>query len=539
MVAARDAFLADADRADVDVLSADGYGTFSARRVRYRFLEAVYSQNAFKADVTIPTRFEPEVGREAYTFIRDVLGIGYGLGEFHATHLMGGSLDPAAGDGRTVPSALPILMPAGLDGATEAAVRAALASLFKHSNWGTKKDLVSHLGATLGDCFVEAADDFRSDRDFARNRVRLNVVHPSRVRSLVKDPEDNVQEYEYEYAAQDDVDPRRTVTYNERCWKDDRTGLVWYRTYKERKAYAWPGNPEAGKAEWSVPYTFIPLVHVQHKDVGLGWGQAEVEPALVGWRELADLCSCMTDWARRALHSPHLIAGSGGPTTTTVLTEVNTDGRTRDKSPFFYVTNPQAHSDSLLSPLPVGELTEYLRELRQKQREDYPEIALQVLQTTGTPSGESIRRAREPAAAKVRKRRESYNGPSERIFKMALSMMAVREYPQAHGLDAGAYGRDELQFKIGPTPVFGLDPIEAMEEKRAKFEAMKMAVDGGQPLEFVMAEFGYNEDEIARMTGARDRAAVAQLAAMRAAQAQALSDLGGPDGDEAGVGVEQ
>jgi len=484
-------------------------------------LEAVYNQNAFKADVTIPGRFDPDPGLETYTYIRDVLGIGYGLGEFHATHLMGGSLDPAAGDGKGTPSALPILMDA-----ENPTVRAALAALWKPSNWGTKKDLVSYLGATLGDCFIEAVDDPGIGPP-ATGRVRLNVVHPGRVRSVEKDAEDNVQGYEYEWTEKDDTDPGRTVTYNEKCWKDGAT--VWYRTYKDRRAYAWPGNPQPGEAEWSVPYSFVPLVHVQHKDIGLGWGQAEVEPALVGWREISDLCSCMTDWCRRALHSPHLVAGMGSPTSQTVITSVDDDGRSRDKSPFLYSSNPQSHSDSLLLPLPVGEVTNYLKELRQKQREDYPEIALQVLQTAGTPSGESIRRAREPAGAKVLKRRQAYLGPSEHIFKMALSIMAVRGYSGAGGLSPESFHAGEMDFRIGPTPVFGLDPIEQMQEKLAEFQAMQAATLAGIPIEFTMLQFGYDSRQVADMIAARDAAAVAGLANMRASQAAALTDLNSAD----------
>ncbi len=521
------------DEAEIDVLSPEGYGAFSARRSAYAFLTSAYNQEAFREQADVPDRFKGPDQAELYAYIRDILGIAYALGEFYTTYLQGGPLDPAMGDGVAEPSALPILFGSAVPEASVLAVRGALAELMMRSNYAVKKDLVSYLGSSLGDVFIEARDDF------AARRMRLNVMHPGRVKRCEKDEEGNVQEYEYEWKEKHPERPGFTCTYSEIA---RRAGdVVQYQTYLDRRPYAWQGNPTKGGVplrEWEVSgFGFVPLVHVQHKDVALGWGQAEVQNALSMWREVSDLGCCLTDWARRALHSPHLVAGSQAPgelPTGTRTTQVDETEGTRDRSSFMFVTNPQAHADPLLTPMPVNGLVEYLELLMRKQRQDYPEISLQNVNTAGTVSGETIRRAREPAAKKVRQRRQSYHGPTAAVMKMALTMGGVLGYRGYEGITIDSYNRGELDFRIGPTEVFDRDPQEDMDEKVKKFTAIKTATDSGLPLEFVLREFGYSEEVIAATLAEKETAQARSLQVMRESQALALADLN-PDPAEAAV----
>lgn len=184
MLAAKQAYFAPDT---IDVRGLDGYGTFPVRKLRYKFLEAVANQDAFRSTQDWPEKFKSNQGMYRYT--RDVLGIGFQLAEFWATHLQGGALDPDAGNGKgEIASALPILMKK-----ESPAVRFALAELWKRSNWPTKKDVFTRLGATLGDVFIEAVNDTE------KGRIRLNVVNPGRVRWVDPDAEGNIQGYCYEF----------------------------------------------------------------------------------------------------------------------------------------------------------------------------------------------------------------------------------------------------------------------------------------------------------------------------------------------------
>lgn len=487
----------------VDLLSSDGFGTFKSRNIRYKFLDAVYHQEAFRNEVDWPERFRSQT--DEYAYIRDQGGIGYQLGEFYSVHMVGGNLDKKAGDGRNVPSAVPIMMDV-----ERTNVRAGLAELWKRSNFGIKKDLITRTGATLGDVFIEVSDDV------VKGRVRLKFVHPSRVLTVEEDDEGNVQAYQYQYKL---VDPSGKtnwlVTYREEGTRLD-ADTVQYRTFKDDNLYAWPGNPGA---IWTVPLPFIPLVKIQHKDMGIGWGEAEVAPSLSDWRELSDMGSCLTDWCRRALHSPHLISGMKKPEAADV------EQYNRDEPAFLYSANPASSSKSLLVPLPVDGVSNHYWKMRDKMMSDYPELALQILQQHGNASGEAIRRAREPAQGKVHARRQTYLEGFERAFKMALHIAGVKGYKHYENINESSFENGELDFWIGTTAMFGVDPMDVLAEKERRFAAMKVATDAGLPRRAVLREFGYDAQTIAQIESDAEAEGQANLARVQANQRFALADI--------------
>jgi hypothetical protein len=48
---------------------------------------------------------------QLYSYIRSIYSPAYRLGEFWASHILGGMLDPDAGDGKAKASAMPIVIP--------------------------------------------------------------------------------------------------------------------------------------------------------------------------------------------------------------------------------------------------------------------------------------------------------------------------------------------------------------------------------------------------------------------------------------------
>jgi hypothetical protein len=97
------------------------------------------------------------------------------LGTFYQTHLMGGSIDPLAGDGSKTPSALPILT-------DNAALRPAIARLWRDSNWQIKKNVLALQGTVNGDVGIEVVDDP------IKGRVYLEVVHAGKLSEIEYDP---------------------------------------------------------------------------------------------------------------------------------------------------------------------------------------------------------------------------------------------------------------------------------------------------------------------------------------------------------------
>ncbi len=169
------------------------WGDWKSRQIRYRLLWAFYEQNAFRDVQGWPQQFRATYG--LYEGVRDLFGVAHQLGEFWPTHLQGGDLDPMAGDGKTAPSALPILMDR-----ENPAVREALAELWKRSNHQIQKDVATRLGSTCGDVFWEISDDAEA------RTIRMNPLPPGRVKWADMTTEGNVAAYELEYFR---PDPRR------------------------------------------------------------------------------------------------------------------------------------------------------------------------------------------------------------------------------------------------------------------------------------------------------------------------------------------
>jgi hypothetical protein len=223
-----------------------------------------------------------------YSYIRNLHNPSYRLGVMYQTHLMGGALDPLAGDGDRVASALPIV-------SNDApAFRAALASSGA-IRCGKLTKMFGHLNGTImGDAPLEVVDDTE------RGKVYLKPMHPGKVKHIDCDPQGNVTGYTLEYTK---ADPRRepidrpgitdvtqqSVIYTERVSRSGET--VNYETFLNGKEWGWYGNP----SQWSVAYGFIPLVMVKHQDVGLDWGWSELQAGLPKFREIDDIASALDD----------------------------------------------------------------------------------------------------------------------------------------------------------------------------------------------------------------------------------------------------
>lgn len=517
------------------------WGDYLAREVRYRLSWAFYEQNAFRDIDDWPQQFRATYG--LYEGIRDLFGVAHQLGEFWPTHLQGGDLDPMAGDGKEAPSALPILMDT-----ENQAVREALAELWKRNNHQIQKDVATRFGSVCGDVFWEISDDAGAET------IRLTPIPPGRVKWVDLTTEGNIEAHELEYWR---PDPRRNpatetkdtprppdVKYNEVVTPIPNGGGYQWKTYLNGMLFQWPGNPAD---QWPVKdLPFDPLVKIQHKNIGMGWGQAEAMAALSGMREVSDLASCLTDWCRLAIKAPHLMAGMKDPATDPLalaraaakgLTlaqrrsglagefagnefggygQSAAEAPTRGANNYLYVQDVNAKATSLVHPLPVDGVGAQIDRLREKNREDYPELSFERIRVSGQASAEAIREARKPAEAKVHQRRTEYDAGSARAFKMAITLGGLRGYRHYEPFNAASYDDGELDFRIGPRPAFAPDPIEQIAERQARYTSVKAATDAGLPLALAMREAGYSKEDIA----AAEKAALdAQKQAMAMAQA--------------------
>ncbi len=466
------------------------FGDFDARRMRYSIFWAFYENTAYRDIHRWAKLYRAEYG--LYRYIRNIYNPAYRLGEFWKAHLWGGALDPQAGDGLAMPSALPILT-------GNEALRGALSQVWRWSNWQVNKDLVGLYGAVMGDAALRIVDDT------GREKVYLKLVHPGTIKDLTLDGFGNVKGYVLEEQRPDPQKRKRTVTYQEAATREGQD--VRFRTYLDDKLYAWDGI----SADWSVPYGFVPLVFIQHNNVGLDWGWSELHPVRSKFHEVDDLASKLSDQIRKMVDAPWLFAGVPKPEKRTGPAETGPEDL-----PVIYGP-PAANAIPLVAPLDIGATSAYIQSILQEIERDYPELNTDLRGSQANErevSGRALRINRQPAETKVLQRRANYDDALVRAQQMAVAIGGFRGYAGCQGFGLDSYASGALDHSIGGRDVFAKDPADDLELEKLFWEVADASRRSGLPLAVYLRRQGWSEVEIGELTSSPEyRARLANLKA--------------------------
>lgn len=516
-----DSFVSSGDRSSTS--QTGGFSSFQARGQRYRYFWSMYENSVYSNLISsAPDFIKEDLG--LYRFIRGVYNPSYRLGEFYATHTLGGAIDPDAGDGQDIPSAIPIVTDIE-------ALRPAIARLFRDSNMQTAKSIWTRYGAIMGDAPLKVIDDP------IKGKVTLLPIDPRKLADYQTDQYGNVKAYTLCEWRDDPEDENKVVVYTETAERGIGEEVI-YRTYKGdgslRQPYGWDGNPP----EWTVPYGFIPMVIVQHINVGLGAGWSELH---ADWRkihELDDQASLLDDFVRQNIKAPHFVAGAKAPKSEVKYgssrgpgiegpveaysREVAGSSQTeRDQMDFLWSSNPQARPFPLVSSMSIGDARANIELLIKQLESDFPELGFDRLRTSGEMSGEAFRVARRPVEAKMLQRRASYDYPLTRAIQMGIAIGGYRGYDEYQGFGLESYNAGAMDFRIGSRPVFDLDESDRIDEEQRRGAALESMTRAGVPLDLSMKRLGFSQDEIAQAVKEKEDA---QKLAMDIAQQAGSND---------------
>jgi hypothetical protein len=509
------------------------WGDYFARYARYSTYWAHYENNVYR-EIHLWSELLKDT-YDLYRYTRSIYSPAYRLGEFWATHILGGSLDPLAGDGVSKPSALPIVT-------ENEAIRAPIAQVWRDSNWQAKKEIWARFGAVMGDSAVMVVDDP------VKAKVQFKVVDPRTLRDVSRDSFGNVVAYIIEEQRPDPES--RMVTglpayaiYTEAC---ERVGeSIRYATYRNGIPYDWreyaEGDPDAGTlTQWTEDYGFVPLVFVQHRDVGQGWGWSELHPSISKLHETDDLASKLSDWIRTAVDCPTMFSGASppsadGPATGNEIVVGDDEDvpKGRSRIPILYANDPNTRPHFLIAPLDITAASKHIASILAGLVDDHPELLADDIGANA--SGEARKVAREKVEALVLQRRSGYDDAQVRADQMAVSIGAMKGYPGFEGFTVDSYSRGELDHSIGPRSVFSIDKEAKLRESLAMAQVVKTLVDAGVSRESAMRQAGWSEDDIKTEAKAKDKEDAAAMARIQEAQRAALADL--PVGNGAAVGA--
>jgi len=461
----------------------DEYKTYEARLLRYAVFWAYYENTAYSSLNNWSQLMKKNYG--LYKYIRHIYNPASRIGDFWRTHLMGGYLDPKAGDGQELKSALPIMT-------DNDNVRTAISMLWKWSNWNVRRNIFTLQGTILGDVALKVVDDVN------KGRVYLDVIHPSRITDLILDNYGNVKAYSLIDFIQDPRPERKkaTVLYTEKASRDGED--VVFETFLNNEPFAWNGID----SKWSEPYGFIPLVMAKHIDLGQDWGLSELNSGRTKIQEADDLASKLGDQIRKVVDSPMLLAGVNPPSPEKrkVTGEDKTTSRPnpeREEILFLYSSSPQANAIPLIGNLDIAGASQHILTILDELEKTYPELQVDLAESGGgEASGRALRIARSKLEEKAQELRTQYDSALERAQMMAISIGGMRGYEGFSDFNIDSYKTGNSQHSIGKRAVFQSDPYEELERDDLFWKVANQAKLNGVPLELFLRWNGYDEKKI-------------------------------------------
>jgi hypothetical protein len=465
----------------VEALDENDFASWDGRRMRYQVNWAMCENTSYDKMHKWAPAFKANYG--LYRYIRNIYNPSYRLSEFYKSHLWGGRLDMAAGDGEGVQSALPITT-------DNPAIRAALADLWLWSNWQIKKDIVTLRGTAYGDTFIKIVDDP------VAQKVYMRYQDPAMLQSLNTDAFGNVKAYTIVEVRADPDGKKATVIYREVC---SRNGdLTTYKTYKDNDLYAWDGD---GIAEWEEPYGFVPLVAIQHIDTGLSWGTSELHAGFSKFLEVDDLASKLSDQIRKQVDAPALLSGVSAPNKGKSVT-ISPEGRTiqnpesgREENPALYAPLGASYTP-MVSNLSIGDSSNYIKDILKALEEEFPELSDNLHNVAGDISGRALRINREPVEDKIQERRSRYDDGLVRAQKMALTIGGLRGYDNFRSFNRNSFDDGNLEHSIADRPCFRKDPADDLAIEAQFWTVGNQAKTFGMPTAMWLKREGWDDKDI-------------------------------------------
>lgn len=445
-----------------------------ARQMRYNVLWAQYDSTSYRDIQGWANAYRTQYAM--YKFIRPIYNPAYRLGEFWKSHIFGGLLSPEADNTGAVPIST-----------DNESLRPAIAELWKWSRWQVKKDILSVRGTILGDAAIQIVDDID------RGRVYMELLHPGDIKEVDLDPFGSVKSYTIEKMIPHPTKPTTTVRHTEIVSRsgDD----VVYQTFLNDRPYAFNDDP----AEWAVPYGFIPLVIIQHNDVGLGWGWSELHPIRAKVQEVDGLASQLSDHIRKTV-DPIWIMKMKYSDITIPVTSPATDGTSpepgREELQTIYTGKDGGGAEAMVADIDMESVLMHIDNVLKEIERDVVELSSDIHTASGSASGRALRTARQPIVAKALIRRNNYDAGLVSAQQMAVAIGGFRKYDGYSGFGLDSFGKGDLDHTITARKVFESDPLDDAEVTTAEWNAARAAVDAGVKLEGYLRSKGLSEEEI-------------------------------------------
>ena len=458
----------------------ESYTDYESRKLRYQILWAWYESTAFRNIHKWAQAYRNEY--QLYSYIRNIYNPAFRLVEFWKTMIWGGLLDPEAKEAGSVPIKT-----------DNDDLRKPIAELWKASNWDINKDIAVLWACSMGDVAIRIVDD--PDHE----EVRLENVHPASIKHLVVDGRGYVKEYQIEETRIKPDTNNKTATYLEVATREPDSDIINFETFADGKPFDWNGV----SAKWTEEYGFMPLVAIQHNNVGFDYGWAEMHPLRSKMNDVDDVASKLHDYIRKVIDPVWLFNFSKPKTSarTTMQRDAATTDRKepgKEEVPALYVGDPNAKGQALVTQVGIAETSQEIQNILSEMERDMPELQMDIWTVGQDVSGKALGKARQRVERKVIQRRPNYDKALVRAHQMAIAIGGEKGYKGYDGYNLMSYDAGLLNHSIpSDRTIFESDPYVEANEKRIMWETVSKAVASGIPIETILRDFGWTDKQLA------------------------------------------
>lgn len=455
------------------------WDAYESRLFRIQTADRYYNNVAYNTLTIYAAQvMRRKIDNKLYKRIRGIYNPVNRLVETYVAKLYGGKIDLD----KLTTGALPIIN-------ADDNLRAALVQLVLWSNWRTQKSLFARQGTNYGNAFLKVVDDT------TLGRVRMEVLHPGKIKELEKDSSGTIQRVIIEYERDENA-----VAYQpaDSWWSKKATHYLYteiidkdsFSTYRDGEPYPYYTDSNGNKvSKWDNPYGFVPLSNVAHNDQGMVWGMNAYQTALPKIDEINDQASLLSDAVRTNVDISWLFIGMQQPDTAKSNTTYSDDKRDDRKA--IYVTprdGQTVDAKALVGNLNIADTVTHIDKLLEELERDMPELAMHRLRMSGQQTAPGVKASYNDAIDRFQEAQGNYDSCLAKALTMGVAIGGFRGYD--------GFQKYNLETFTGGAADFYIDGRPIIDDELGKSEKITFLMGSNAPNRAVWKELGIAEDDI-------------------------------------------
>ncbi len=417
-----------------------GWDVYDARLSRYALYESYLNGTVYKSINAQAQMLKASNG--LYRRIRNIYNPVGRQNKLLTAYIYGGNLDLE----NLATGALPIKT-------DNPALYPALRNLLNWSRWSRQKSMYVRYGASLGDVFIKVNDDRTAQK------VRMEVLHPAKIREMETDASGNITRVIIEYEVDEPLDlstlkpgarafaeqQRKSYLYTETIDKE------WFRTYKDGEPFAYYTDMQGRQVtEWENEYGFVPLVKCSHADIGLMYGANAWYESMGKINEINDAASLLNDNLRKA--TVPLLQALG----MSKADGLQFESTGKDELQILYAPGEGASFQPITLQIDVGGALENIEKMLGELERDMPELALQRIRESGSQmTAPGVRAGYADAFTRIEEAQGAYDEALVRAMQMGVTIGGYNRYEGFERFNLASYPAGALEMTIKPRPIIG------------------------------------------------------------------------------------